>query len=113
MCKRAWTTKLIEDAIEEGPGSALLICKMDWFEKAIVMKKVVVPVKISGWDWFDEIAEGDDKFKNKGASSGNTSVDSFNSNIFKGTSIDRDLGITSHVWPVFSDTFERADWFSV
>jgi hypothetical protein len=46
------------------------------------------------WNWFYDVAEGDDKSGDEGASSGNVSVDGFDSDAFEGTSIE---GITSHI----------------
>jgi hypothetical protein len=37
-CEGAWAAELIEDAIEEGPESPLLISKMDWFKEVIALR---------------------------------------------------------------------------
>ena len=101
-CEGAWAAESIEDAIEEGPGSALLISEMDWFEEAIAMmdaEKFVVPEEIPARDWFDEVAEGDDESRDEGASSGDVSVDGFDSDASEGAFVEN-LGITSQTWPV-------------
>jgi hypothetical protein len=112
-CEGAWAAVLVEDAIEEGPGPALPISEKDWFEEVVAMMDVekcdVVPigVKIPVWNCFDEFTEGDDESEDVGASSGDVSVDGFDSDAFEGTN-PGDLGITGHFWPVCDD-FEGAD----
>jgi hypothetical protein len=101
---------LVEDAIDEGPGPVLLISKMDWFEEVVAMmdaEKVVVAKEILREDWFYEVAEGDDKSKDEGASSGDVSVKGFDRDAFERAFVE-DLGIVGHIWPVYDEIFEGA-----
>jgi hypothetical protein len=101
---------LIEDAIEEGPGSALPISEMDWFEEVVAMmdaEKDVIAEDIPAWDWFDEVAGGDDKSRDEGTSSDGALVDSFDSDTSKETDPEG-LGVISQFWPV-CDVFEGAN----
>ena len=107
-CKGAWATELVEDAIDEGPGPVLPIPGMDWFEEAVAMmdtKKVIVEEEIPNEDWFYEVAEGDDKSEDEGASSGGVSVDSFNSDASEEAFVE-DLSVVGHVWPACDENFE-------
>jgi len=110
-CEGAWAAELVEDAIEEGSGSALPISEMDWFEEVVAMmdaeEVVIVPVEIPMRDWFYEVAEGDDKSEDEGASSGDVSVNGFDCDASEGT-CERDLGIIGHIWPVY-DVYEGID----
>jgi hypothetical protein len=52
-CKGAWAAELVEDVIEEGPGPALPISEMDWFEEAIAemdAEKVIIAEEIPTQD---------------------------------------------------------------
>jgi hypothetical protein len=83
-CEGAWAAKIIEDAIERGPKPALLISKMDWFEKVIAKmdaKEVVIAKNIPAWDWFYKVAEGDNRSEDEGASLEDVSVDIFDSKV--------------------------------
>jgi hypothetical protein len=83
---------------------------MDWFEEAVSemdAMRVVVAEEIPTRDWFDEVAGGDVESEDEGASSGDVSVDGFDSDSSEGTFIE-DLGTTSPFWPV-CDIFEGAD----
>ena len=109
-CEGAWAAELVEDAIEEGPEPALPISKLDWFEEAVAMmdaEQEIVPVEMPVRDCFDEVAESDDESEDEGASSGDDSVDGFDSNASEGTFVE-DLGTTSQFWLV-CDVFEGAD----
>ena len=109
-CEGAWAAELVEDAIEEGPGPALSIPELDWFEEAVAMmdaEKGVVADEIPTRDWFDEVAEDDDESGDEGASSGDVSVDGFDSDASEGTFVE-DLGVIGQSWPV-CDVFKGAD----
>jgi hypothetical protein len=107
-----------ELASEDCGAWSVLPVEEDWFERAVAEMDVqsrrerVLADEVPVRDWFYEVAEVDDESEDEGTSSGDVSVDGFDSDAFEGTNPE-DLGVTSQIGPVCNDDFyEGADMLS-